>query len=1246
MNLQLANAWALPAREPESTQSITTTSTLYLGEDPYTQSLLRLQYDWYDKTLEWQLLNNGHVLSSQSHALPGSILSADIATVYKGDQIAVVGRAENDWFLQLLNSQGDFLWERRGEGRMYDLAFSDNGQQLYGAGEAGHGPMFVVFSTVDGELELHNGSESPWAAYKQLVVTGGKAVVVAQLYDDGQLNYIKWRAETDPRTGENSWSTVPGFCPGCARTGIKAVALTSAPDQEHFYGITSGGGQLEFSVKDVDTGKSVMTQTIPVESGSGAWEGILRIDDVSKPANVPGRYHETPPNVLIEEDSRLHIFSSGCQLLLASLAFGNMLQSINACGDYTGMGVGRRLLEDTSTDPVSTEGSSSSSAFDRFLLAIEITAGVVGIITSVTVCTGLGTYLYKRWKNRQHRIEDARDTEISRRTEESKRINKPYSLYLSDDYKPRYHFDLSESSITFESTGLHAGIDSEQVKYESNPLSLLLHSIKNGSINKVEKILEAYPEFSQVTDSETGHSLLHTLADLPEKDFLPAHISIANLLFKSGANSESKASSGLTALELAALLGKLELFELMLTWKQFFTFEEATALFHIALAHGDNAILSALVRRGLHKIEGIRFTPKDMRWPREIDARSVQNEEGYTLLHEAVLLGNHAAIKFLLDKEIVPGDAVDEHGRSALHLAVVNKRLNTVKELLGSSAMKPHVNQKDSDGNTPLHLAAGLADNLEMIKLLRDKSASLRVQNKKDRTPLDLACEYDNHEYIELLTTGSWLPPNLHKHTLPFMARNGFAASIRQLDKRYFSGIDKPVDGEVPLEAALKAGQFGSAFELMKKGASTVNYKQFITKGNHLPLLFLKSGYSEAIKWLLNEQWEINGLEVDSDGNTVFHIAASIGYYELFNLLPAKQFVEALNIPNDSGDTIAHIAIQHGQGPMLTLVIKNGGSPNVQNKAGNTPLHLAALKADTSSLSRLVKDSTIPLEFDLQNNQGQTALDIAREKEFTVFANELIRLSLIGSMEQLSVGLARSSKQFSDTGNESPYLEARQNAEQTQAEIHPQPPAETTQSPRAPAMPRRSRPVSLALIQEPEPEVTINHIPGSEPSSSMASIPRLVELLHASLQPPESPVSSPEDGSMSEVQPSSPDYSSETHASVSGSGSWRQLPTAARELRSVSVGPQSSVSAAQLTTPGSQSVPDLSEESIRTHRPLTQDVTHSFFIPEPMEAENMVAPAPEEAAPEPQHMAIPMDQAGEVEEQALAEEQPEETSGL
>ena len=117
-------------------------------------------------------------------------------------------------------------------------------------------------------------------------------------------------------------------------------------------------------------------------------------------------------------------------------------------------------------------------------------------------------------------------------------------------------------------------------------------------------------------------------------------------------------------------------------------------------------------------------------------------------LHQAARGGdcNEVLDHFLL-KLNFHVDAKNNNGRTPLHVAAWNGHSNVVHHLLSRGA---GVDTKDNDGRTPLHDAAwnGRSD---IVQHLLDGGAGIDTKDKDGKTPLRLAEDKGHHDVVALL---------------------------------------------------------------------------------------------------------------------------------------------------------------------------------------------------------------------------------------------------------------------------------------------------------------------------------------------------------------------------------------------------------------------------------------------------------------------------------------------------------------
>jgi len=94
----------------------------------------------------------------------------------------------------------------------------------------------------------------------------------------------------------------------------------------------------------------------------------------------------------------------------------------------------------------------------------------------------------------------------------------------------------------------------------------------------------------------------------------------------------------------------------------------------------------------------------------------------------------------LFRKAVLPIDSINKKGKGLLSMAAFKNALKCMKELLDAGA---DVNQRDENGMTPLHWAAGMA-NTKAVRILLEAGANPSIPDNKGSIPLHyIRCKED-----------------------------------------------------------------------------------------------------------------------------------------------------------------------------------------------------------------------------------------------------------------------------------------------------------------------------------------------------------------------------------------------------------------------------------------------------------------------------------------------------------------------
>ena len=436
----------------------------------------------------------------------------------------------------------------------------------------------------------------------------------------------------------------------------------------------------------------------------------------------------------------------------------------------------------------------------------ELFATIVGVLGGITLITGFTAFTWSLIKKQKERVGRSVERETSRRAEEGK--------LLSDLFGHKHSPAMMPSGSTI--AVLPVAIETPE---GGHTLQEAIQAVIAEDAKLLEQILTDNPHLINQSDSD-GNTLLHHARESK----------IVRLLLRRGAKLSSTNNMGFTPVHMAAIAENQTVLILLLDWMEVITFDDSSALFHIAAQASDRTLLQYLVRRGLHHGQNFERRPfANIR----TSQRTVQTLSGATLLHEAVNANNLDAVIYILEVGLVNVNATDDYGNTPLHIAALSPDINSaygqqqsqspetiVETLLSSGA---DINAVNSEGHTPLHRAV-LRGNAGTIRALLNHQPNLEIQ-ANGITPVELACLRSHGEIVVLLAPHSRLRNQRRRqHLLQQVLHLNLVETLNALTPETVGNLfdlsAEDENGDSILHTACQNGRSDLVEALLKLGAS------------------------------------------------------------------------------------------------------------------------------------------------------------------------------------------------------------------------------------------------------------------------------------------------------------------------------------------------------------------------------------------------------------------------------------------
>ncbi|KAM4703364.1 E3 ubiquitin-protein ligase MIB2 isoform 2-T2 [Rhinophrynus dorsalis] len=291
-----------------------------------------------------------------------------------------------------------------------------------------------------------------------------------------------------------------------------------------------------------------------------------------------------------------------------------------------------------------------------------------------------------------------------------------------------------------------------------SPSSVVIEAAQ-GNTARVREMLQKYPD--KVDIKNQGRTALQVASHL-------GYMEVVKVLLQANANIDLKDDEGDSALHYAAYGNQAGVVRVLLAKganAELLNNAKCTALY-IAVNKGFTEVVQVLCSPTCAVNIQDSFGDTPLHYAITADFRSiieiltevpnidftVQNHQGFNLLHHSALKGNVLAVRKILERARQLVDSKKEDGFTALHLATLNNHQEVVEILIKEG--RCDVNLRNNRNQSPLHLAV-TQGHISLVELLVTEGADVNAEDEDGDTPMHIVFVRQHPTFVDPLQEGS-----------------------------------------------------------------------------------------------------------------------------------------------------------------------------------------------------------------------------------------------------------------------------------------------------------------------------------------------------------------------------------------------------------------------------------------------------------------------------------------------------------